>query len=115
MTAMEVLAYAIVFTVIIVGWALLMFFVMRTNRQRRAKVAMEEVPRDHVSLYFDEYFPSMINNFDLVTKSHYKDWSGSIEERLGNVSKWIKTADTGKKDIDKRLNSLETKVKKLES
>lgn len=115
MTATDILAYAIVFTLIVVGWALLIFYVIRTNRQRRAQAVEGEVPKDHIDLYFDEYFPTMINGFDLVTKMHYTDWAASVEDRIEKVSKRVKSATSARKNLDKRIDGLEKKVTDLET
>ena len=114
MTTWELLGIAIVLSLFILFWVLLVLFFIRNNRRKKAAVAMGGVPVDHTSLYFEEYFPTMMKNFDLVTKSRFDEWSGSIEARLGKVDENITVVQGQRKKLDQRMGKLEGRLDKLE-
>lgn len=114
MTAMEFLGNAIVISIVIIVWLLLIFFIIRSSRRKAAMETLTDMPRDNISLYFNEYFPTIIKNFDLVTKPHFEDWSASVDKRLMTVGEHISIVDTNRKKVDRRVKKLESRVEKLE-
>ena len=114
MSTWELVGYVIVVTLFILFWILLALFVIRNNRRKAAAAAMGVVPMDHTSLYFEEYFPTMMKNFDLVNKSRFDEWSGSIEGRLVKVDENIVTVLGQRKKMDQRMGKLEGRLDKFE-
>lgn len=114
MTTWELLGIAIVLTLFIMMWVLLALFIIRNNRRKKAAVAMGGIPMDHTSLYFEEYFPTLMRNFDLVTKTRYDEWSSSIEARLGTVDDNIVLVQGQRKKLDARMGKLEGRLDKIE-
>ena len=114
MSTWELLGYTIVLTLFILLWILLALYIIRNNRREAAAAAMGGVPTDHTSLYFEEYFPSMMKNFDLVTKSRFDEWSGIINVRLGKVDDNITVIQGQRKKVDQRLGKLEGRLDKIE-
>ena len=114
MSTWEMLGYAIVLTLFIVLWLILALFIIRSNRRKKAAAAMGGVPMDHTSLYFEDYFPTMMKNFDLVTKGRFDEWTASIEGRLAKVDDNINVVQGQRKKVDQRLGKLESRLDKLE-
>lgn len=70
---------------------------------------------NHVEMYFDANFRSIVDEWDLVTRPRLKDWKSTMSKRLDSVGKDISGIEKNRKKIDKRLSSLEKEVGKLES
>lgn len=114
MSTWELLGYIIVLSLFILFWIMLALFIIRNNRRKAAAAAMGGVPTDHTSMYFEEYFPTMKKNFDLVTKSRYDEWSGTINVRLGKVDDNITAIQGQRKKVDHRIGKLEGRLDKFE-
>lgn len=114
MDAWALFGYGIVITLIIILWAAIALWIIRSSRRKAAETALEGVPMDHTSLYFEEYFPTMILNFDLVTKPQLQEWNKAIAGRLDTVDDRIKTAGGFRKRMDTRLRTLEGRIDRLE-
>lgn len=111
MSPWEVLAYGIVILVLVIALVLVILAILRYARKRKAMVALD---MDHVSLYFDEYFPVMVKNFDLLTTSRFNDWAASISKRLKSVGSNVSAVKSFRKSFNPRLEKLEGRVDKLE-
>lgn len=114
MTVGEMFGYAVLVTIVVIFWILLALFIIRSNRREAALAAERGVPVDHVSLYFEEYFPTMMRNFDLVTKSRFDEWAASIKDRLAVTGETIKDVQAQRKRLDLRVSKLEGRLDKLE-
>ena len=114
MTVGEFVGTALVTFLIIIVLVIFILFVIRVNRRRVAMAAIDGMPTDHVSLYFGEYFPTIMRDFDLVTKSRFNEWSTSIDERIKAVSDNISTVQSFKKPFNQRVKGLEKRIGKLE-
>jgi hypothetical protein len=68
----------------------------------------------HTELYFEEYFPSLISEWDLITKPKLQRWKKGISGKLKSIGSDIDEVVGYRKDIDKRLDTLEKDVVKLE-
>ena len=106
-----ILAYGLSVLLVVVVWILAFLVFIRHLRKEKA---MKELEIDHISMYFDDYFPTIIKNFDLVKKSKFDTWSASIGKRLNTVGDNISTIQTFKKGFDPRLKTLEKQVDALE-
>ena len=111
MDPLMILAYGFSILILVMVWLLAMIAIIRSMRKEKA---MKELEIDHISLYFDEQFPTIIKNFDLVTKSKFDTWSASIGKRLNTVGGNISTIQTFRKGFDPRLETLEKQVDALE-
>lgn len=111
MEPLMILAYGLSILFVVILWVMAILAIIRNLRKNKAMKALEI---DHVSLYFDDYFPTMIKNFDLVTKSKFDTWSASIGKRLKVVGSNISTVQSFRKNFDPRLKTLEKQVDTLE-
>lgn len=69
---------------------------------------------EHVSLYFDEHFRDVINEWDLVLRPKVKEWSSGMIKRLDDVGNDVDKLVKFRKSFDSRLDKLESEAKKLE-
>ena len=115
MSTWQLLGYLIVLSLVVLIWIAIILYVIRSNRRKAAFAAMKDVPTDHMSLYVGEYFPTIMRNFALVSKSRYKEWSDLIEGRLDKVSDHISTVKSYRKKVDDRLTKVESRIDRLES
>jgi len=111
MDPLMILAYGLSILFVVMVWLLVFLVFIRHIRKNKA---MKELEIDHVSLYFDDYFPTIIKDFDLVKKSKFDNWSKSIGKRLNTVSGNISTIEEFRKNFDPRLKTLEKQVDELE-
>jgi BMFP domain-containing protein YqiC len=114
MSVGAMLGYAIVVTLVVIFWILLVLFIIRNNRKKAAAQAARGIPADHMSHYFEEYFPSMIKSFDLVTKTRFDEWASAMKTRLARTGETIDNLRTHRKTIDQRVGKLEGRLEKLE-
>ena len=115
MSTWQMLGYLIILSLIVIAWLIIFLFIVRNSRKKAAMAALEDVPTDHMSLYIDEFFPTMIKNFDIVTKPRFKEWSDLVDGRLVKVSEHISSIKSLRKKIDQRLGKVEGRIEKLES
>jgi hypothetical protein len=74
----------------------------------------KEARLQHVELYFDEHFRDVINEWDLTSRTKVKDWSVDMSSRLDSVGKDIDKLSKFKNSFDKRMDTLEADLDKLE-
>lgn len=96
---------------LIVGVAAVVAWAIREVRRRRA---YERAGVSHLDLYFDEHFPDVIRNFDLVTTSRFDAWSNSISSRLNGLSRDLDLLGKARSGIDSRMERLEKRLTDLE-
>ena len=105
----------IIFVVLLVIVVYLVVKLIRLFRGRRR--ALEEkygyVPR-HTELYFEEYFPKMISEWDLITKPKLERWKKGIQGKLKSIGGEINEVLDYRKSLDSRIDKLEKEVVKLE-
>jgi len=105
----------IIFVILLVILIYLIIKVIRLVRGRRR--ALEDkygyLP-SHTELYFEEYFPKIISEWDLVTKPKLEHWKKGVQVKLKSVSGEINDIMDYKKSIDSRIEKLEKEVYKLE-
>jgi hypothetical protein len=87
--------------------ALIYLFIAYIRGRREARL-------QHVELYFDEHFRDVMTEWDLASRTKVKDWNKDMTKRLDNVGKDIGKLSDFKTSFDKRMNSLETDLDKLE-
>ena len=89
--------------------------VIRMIRGRRHALIDEygHLP-NHTELYFEEYFPSLISEWDLVTKPKLERWKQGIQGKLKSIGGDINEIVDYRKDLDTRINKLEKEVGKIE-
>lgn len=88
---------------------------IRTIRGRKhALVDKYGYMPSHTELYFEEYFPSLISEWDIVTKPKIQRWKEGISKKLKSIGNDIEEVVGYRKDIDKRLDKLEKEVVTLE-
>ena len=68
----------------------------------------------HLQLYFDENFRNIIGEWDFTTRDKVKEFKKDISKRLVIVGSDIDTLEKNRIKLDKRMDSLESKMKKLE-
>ena len=105
----------IIFVILLVIVVYLVVKVIRLFRGRRH--ALEEkyghLP-SHTELYFEEYFPKMISEWDLITKPKLERWKKGIQGKLKSIGIEISEIVDYRKSIDSRISNLEKEVVKLE-
>ena len=102
---------AILIVVVIVAIVLIVAWALRESRRRRA---YEQAGVSHLDLYFDEHFPDIIRNFDLVTTSRFDVWSNGVSARLAGLSKDIDVLGKARRGIDSRMDRLEKRISEVE-
>jgi len=105
----------IIFVILLVIVVYLVVKLIRLFRGRRQ--GLEEkyghLP-SHTELYFEEYFPKMISEWDLITKPKLERWKKGIQGKLKSIGGEINEIIEYRKSIDSRINMLEKEVVKLE-
>jgi len=89
--------------------------VIRMIRGRRQALTEEygHLP-SHTELYFEEYFPSLISEWDIVTKPKLERWKKGMQGKLKSLGGDINEIVDYRKDLDTRINKLEKEVGKIE-
>ena len=105
----------IIFVILLVIVLYLVVKLIRLFRGRRR--ALEEkygyLP-SHTELYFEEYFPKMISEWDLITKPKLERWKKGILGKLKSIGGEINEITDYRKNLDFRIDKLEKEVVKLE-
>jgi hypothetical protein len=70
---------------------------------------------DHMEMYFESNFKSIIDEWGLITRPKMKTWKNDITTKLKGLSKDISYIETERTSIDKRINKLEKELNQLES
>lgn len=102
---------ALVIVAIIAVLALGIAWVFRLSRRRKA---YERAGISHLDLYFDEHFPNVVRNFDLVTSARFDAWSNGINARLGNLGRDLDNLGKARRGLDTRMDRLEKRLTDLE-
>lgn len=110
----EIGGIAFFFVMIVALIIIVVYLVLRITRRRRISVPIFPT-RSHVNLYFEERFPDMIREWDLITRPKLDTWVSSMSARLDKVGKGISTVKSSRKTLDLRLDKLDERVKTIES
>ena len=68
----------------------------------------------HIELYFDGNFRKIIDEWDLISRDKVKDFKKDITKRLSSVDSDISGLEKQKNKLNRRMSKLETEVEKLE-
>jgi uncharacterized protein HemX len=68
----------------------------------------------HVQLYFDENFRKIMTEWDMTTRDRVKDFKKDMSGRLAKVGSSIDDLEANTKKLDKRLNTLDREMSKME-
>jgi hypothetical protein len=101
------------FWVIILIGLLLLAFVL-TFFWYRSLSKKKKMEPSHIQLYFDENFRNIIGEWDFATRDRVKEFKKDISKRLVIVGGDIDNLERTRVKLDKRMDSLELKMKKLE-
>ena len=69
---------------------------------------------DHITLYFDENFPRMIREWDLLSRSKAREFKLQMLRRLVAISNDIDRIQAFRNNLNQRLDYLDREMKKLE-
>ena len=101
------------FWVIILIGLLLVAFVL-TFLWWRSLTKKKKSEPSHIQLYFDENFRNIISEWDFATRDRVKEYKKDISKRLAIVGGEIDNLEKNKIKLDKRMDGLELKMKRLE-
>ncbi len=114
MSIAEIGGIAFFYVMIVALIIVVVYLVLRITRRRRISVPIFPT-KSHVNLYFEERFPDMIREWDLVTRPKLDNWVSSMSTRLDKVGKGISTVKSFRTTLDSRLDELDRRVKIIES
>ena len=105
----------IIIALIIVGIIYLLIITAREEYSRREKLRKKygKVP-DHTELYFEEYFPTMMKEWDIITKPRLQRWNKKTRQKMTSIDKNLDEIIDYRKGLDKRIDTLENDVSSLE-
>lgn len=88
---------------------------MRERYSRREKLRKKygRVP-DHTELYFEEYFPTIMKEWDIVTQPRLQRWNKKTRQKMSTIDKDLDKIMKYRADLDGRMDSLEKDVDSLE-
>ena len=110
----EIGGTAFFFVLIVALIIIVVYLVLRITRRRRISVPIFPTT-SHVNLYFEERFPDIIREWDLITRPKLDTWVSSMSARLNKVGKEISTVKSFRNTLDSRLDKLDRRVKTTES
>jgi len=114
MSIAEIGGITFFFVMIVALIIVVLYLVLRITRRRRISVSIFPT-KSHVHLYFEERFPDMIREWDLITRPKLDTWVSSMSTRLNKVGKEISTVKSFRNTLDSRLDKLDKRVKTIES
>ncbi len=118
MSIAEIGGAAFFFVMILALIVIVVYFMFRTTRRltRGRRVSMPIFPTaSHVQLYFEEHFPDMISEWNLITRPKLDPWFSNMAARLDKVEKDISTVKSSRQVLDSRLDRLAARLTKVES
>lgn len=114
MSIAEIGGIAFFFVMIVALIIVVVYLVLRITQRRRISVPIFPT-RSHVNLYFEEHFPDLIREWDLITRPKLDNWVSSMSTRLDKVGNDISTVKSFRGILDSRLDKLDERVKTIES
>ncbi len=105
----------IIFVILLVIFIYLIVKVIRLVRGRRhaLEVKYGYMP-SHSELYFEEFFPKIISEWDLITKPKLEHWKKGIQNKLKLIGGELNEIIDYRKSIDSRIDKLEKEVIRIE-
>jgi hypothetical protein len=114
MSLAEIGGTAFFFVMIVALIVVVVYFMLRMTRGRR--ISMPIFPTtSHVQLYFEEHFPDMISEWNLITRPKLDTWFSNMAARLDKVEKDISTVKSSREVLDSRLDRLDARLTTMES
>jgi len=108
-------AWGVIGAVVVVGLlAALVWLAFDMYRERKRRKAYRAVGTDHIELYFDEHFPTILRNFDVVSKRRFSEWSGEVDGRLGRIDHDLGIVASFRSKFGTQMDALENRLDKLE-
>jgi hypothetical protein len=92
---------------LILAWFLALVWLIRLRRKKRMEPS-------HIDLYFGDNFRKIMGEWDFVTRDRVKDFKKDMGKRLSSVGSDIDGMEKRRKDLDRRMGSLERTISKLE-
>ena len=83
-------------------------------REFRRRQAYERAGVSHLDLYFDEHFPNVVRNFDLVPSARFDSWANGMTARLATLSHDIDLVGKARRGLDSRMDRLEKRLGEVE-
>jgi hypothetical protein len=111
LTAVGIVILAIVASIII--YLVLVYVRDLVSRHGKLKQKYGYVP-GHIELYFEEYFPTMIKEWDLVVRSRLGQWMDGVKQKMVVIDADLTHIQQYRNTIDTRLDRLEQDVNTLE-
>jgi hypothetical protein len=99
--------FVLIIGVLVLAFFLALFWAISGFRKKRKEPS-------HLQLYFDENFRNIISEWDFTTRDRVKEFKKDISKRLVIVGGDIDNLEKNRMKLDKRMDSLETKMRKLE-
>lgn len=104
------------FTIILLLVLVFVFvkFIRGIRGRRHALVDRYGYLPSHTELYFEKHFPTLISEWDLITKSKLEQWKKGIQGKLKSVGSGIDEIIDYRKNLDSRMDKLEKEIGTLE-
>lgn len=83
-------------------------------RERKRRKAYKALGTDHIELYFDENFPSIVRNFDVVSRRRFGEWAREVDGRLGRIDHDLGVVTSFRTRFGDRMTDVEGRIDKLE-
>jgi hypothetical protein len=93
--------------VLVVAWFLALGWYLHLRKKRKTEPS-------HLQLYFDENFRGIMGEWDFVTRDRVKEFKKDLGKRLNLVGGDIDALETKKKGLERRMNTVERTLNKLE-
>ena len=110
-TTIAIVILAIVAAVVI--YLVLVYARSYISRRGKLKQKYGYIP-EHIELYFEEYFPTMIKEWDLVVRSRLGQWMDGVRQKMAVIDTDLTHIQQYRNTIDTRLDRLEKDVSMLE-
>jgi hypothetical protein len=92
---------------LVLAWFLALVWLIRLRRKKKLEPS-------HIDLYFGENFRKIMGEWDFITRDRVKDFKKDMGKRLSVVGHDIDGMEKRRKELDRRMGSLERTIAKLE-
>jgi hypothetical protein len=99
--------FVVIIGLLVIALVLVFFWYLSLSKKKKTEPS-------HIQLYFDENFRNIISEWDFTTRDRVKEFKKDISKRLVIVGSDIDGLEKNRLKLDKRMDSLESKMKKLE-
>ncbi len=100
--------------VVVVLLGLLVILAFDLYRERKRRKSYRSLGTDHIELYFDENFRTVLRNFDVVSKRRFNEWSGEVDGRLGKIDHDLGLVASFRARFTDTMGDIEGRLDKLE-